>query len=143
MRESRGDVRIEVGGDNPGQIVVGAHNIVQQSIGSRPDGLSTSQWSELETALMSLASQVADLPPSIEQAEASKRVAELAEASTQEHPNVRRMSSVWSWFLHYAPSLMGAVATVVFHPVVGVLIRATGDALTEEFERQFGRSPGG
>ncbi len=143
MSEQQRNIKIDVGGSNEGQIVAGSHNIVTQSIGPRPAEVGGADWDELRRALTTLGSQVAAQAPADEQLEASQQVAELAGASTQERPDVKTMSSVWSWFLHHAPTMMGAVATVVFHPVVGALIRAAGDALTEEFERHFGRSPGG
>ncbi len=142
MSEQQKDIKIDIGGDNQGQVVVGSHNVVTQSIGPRPAQVDATDWQEFRRALLALETQVAAEVPATEQAEASQRVAELTAAATQEPPNVTAMSSVWSWFLHHAPAIMGAVATVVFHPVVGALVRVAGDALTEQFERELGRAPG-
>jgi hypothetical protein len=142
MSEDIKNVRIEVGGSNPGQIVVGQHNVVTQKLGPRPGAVGEAEWEDLRRALTELAAQVAQQVPPPIQAEAANEVADLTEASTREEPDVGAMSKVWSWFLDYAPTLIGGVATVVFHPVVGALVQASGDALVTEFQRNFGRPPG-
>ena len=63
---------------------------------------------------------------------------ELQQAVAEEKPDLTTMEYVRNWFAKNVPALAGAVTGVIVNPIVGKLVEAAGETLSEEFRRRFG-----
>jgi hypothetical protein len=119
---------------NRSNVVMGHHSHINVS------RLSPADNRELNELFAQLLQQVAD--SDLEHAqkdEAAGKVAELEKALTEEdEPDIGRVESIVRWFKRKAPLLAGAVLSVVVNPIVGQLVAAGGQELTDEFRRRFG-----
>ena len=43
--------------------------------------------------------------------------------------------------IKHLPAVAGSITALVFHPILGKLVEAGGDALAAEFRRRFGSAP--
>ena len=92
---------------------------------------------ELAASFTSLKAQVErEAPPEVRE-EAVRQAETLEKATTGPEPDVTAMAKVRRWFLEHAPTLFGAVTTVVVNPIVGKIAHAAGDAIAKEYERRF------
>jgi hypothetical protein len=92
---------------------------------------------ELRQLLAQLRTKVEfETPVDIKDA-ALERVNELEQAVTGQKPDLSTMEYVRNWFVKNAPSMAGAVVSVVVHPIVGRLVEAAGDALASDFKKRF------
>jgi hypothetical protein len=129
-----------VTGDVSGMVAIGAG--IQQSLTMRAVEPPTGEeLADFRLALAELRARIAEAAPSPQVAAgAAERVAELEAAVVDagKEPDLSTMEYVTRWFAKHLPTLAGAVAGVVIHPVVGKLVNAAGDAAVAEFKRRFG-----
>lgn len=133
-RGGRIDVRVEIGGDQSGQMAFGS-DIEQQMITGAPP--TDAEVVELREQFRDLQRRVTeDAPPEI-RAEAQAKVVELETAVVADEPDLTTMEYVRNWFIKRLPSIAGAVTGVIVNPIVGKLVGAAGDGLVAEFRRRF------
>lgn len=133
-RGDRIDVRVEIGGDQSGQMAFGS-DIEQQMITGAPP--TDAEVVELREQFRDLQRRVTeDAPPEI-RAEAQAKVVELETAVVADEPDLTTMEYVRNWFIKRLPSIAGAVTGVIVNPIVGKLVGAAGDGLVAEFRRRF------
>ncbi|HEY9858370.1 MAG TPA: hypothetical protein V6D16_02610 [Candidatus Obscuribacterales bacterium] len=92
----------------------------------------------LQRMFESLKAKVEIEAPPDKQPAALERLAELQDAVTAKKPDFSTMEYVKNWFVKNLPTLSGAVASLVFHPIVGKLVEAAGDEVVSEFRDRFG-----
>lgn len=131
-----------VTGDVSGQVAIGSGIRQSWTVGAPPERPTEAELADFRRALEELRAQVSAAAPAPGvEAAATERVKELEAAVAAEGgtPDLTTMEYVRNWFLKNLPSLAGAVASVVVHPVVGKLVGAAGDAAVAEFNRRFGK----
>jgi hypothetical protein len=131
---------VSVGGSVGGHVVVGDHNRV---IGNSGGVVTAEQLAAFKAAVDALKEKVivdGSAPP-LARAEAVAQIDALHTAATASTPDVSTMDKVRNWFVQHLPTFAGAVTGLLVHPVVGALVKASGDAVVEEFKRRFGHAP--
>jgi len=128
------DVRVEIGGDQSGQMAFG-NQIEQQMISGVPP--TDVEVAELREQFRVLQRRVADEAPPELREEAQAKVAELETAVVADEPDLTTMEYLRNWFIKRLPSIAGAVTGVIVNPIVGKLVGAAGDGLVAEFRRRF------
>ena len=97
---------------------------------------------DLDELFDALHQEVADQAPPDKKEVAQKKVDVLKEALTEGQPDLGVVESVVRWFGENIPQLVGAITSILFHPLVGKVIEAAGEIAVAEFKRRFGvRSP--
>jgi hypothetical protein len=97
---------------------------------------------DLDELFEVLQQEVAEQAPPDKKEAAQKKVSVLKEALTEGNPDLGVVESVVRWFGENIPQLVGAITSILFHPLVGKVIEAAGDIAVAEFKRRFGvRSP--
>jgi hypothetical protein len=136
MSHPTGDhYQVSVGGSVGGHVVVGRDNQVITNA-----GVTAEQLADFKAAVDALKEQVivdAAAPP-LTRAEAVAQIDVLHTAATASTPDVSTMERVRNWFVHHLPTFAGAVTGLLVHPVVGMMVKSAGDAVSEEFKRRFG-----
>ena len=95
------------------------------------------QAAELRDLFTALKEEVErEAPPEVRD-EAVQQADALEQATTGPTPDVSVMVSVKNWFLEHAPTLVGAVTSVIINPIVGKVVQAAGDAIAAEYRRHF------
>lgn len=128
----RGDVR--VGGNLTGQLAIGHHieqNMVQFR---RDDPVTAAEHAGLTALFDALRGRVEAELPVDQRAMALDRVEELAEAVTDEKPQLSTMEAALLWFRKRVPELAGAVKELILNPLVSRIVGATGDVTAEKFD---------
>lgn len=137
-QESRGDViTATISGGVSGQVAVGKHIAQTQTIGAPAKPVTEEELASLKAAFEALKSQIAAQVPPEKKEAAAGRIAELEEAVNSPEPDVSTMEYVTNWFAKNVPSVAGAVAGMVVHPVVGRIVESAGEAVAAEFKRRF------
>ncbi|MEU7060248.1 hypothetical protein [Streptomyces sp. NPDC046197] len=132
----RGYVRI---GDVSGQVVVGRNNTVSRVEAAPGQAPVTAE--ELTALRGEFARVRALVPRDVPEADrAGELLDELEESVTAPRPDLSTMEYIRRWFGRRLPALAGAVTSLILHPVVGRLVEAAGDTLTDDFRRRFGGS---
>ncbi|HEY9750385.1 MAG TPA: hypothetical protein V6C63_17005 [Allocoleopsis sp.] len=106
-------------------------------------GVASTQTTEAELLILqrmfeTIKAKVATEAPPEKQPAALERLDELQEAVTAKKPDVSTMAYVKNWFVKNLPTLSGAVASLVVHPIVGKLVAAAGDEIVSEFRDRLG-----
>jgi hypothetical protein len=133
-RGGRIDARVEIGGDQSGQIAVG-NDIAQQTIRGLPP--TDEEIAKLREQFRDLLRRVTEEAPPEMREEAQAKVIELESAVIADEPDLTTMEYLRNWFLKRLPSIVGAVTGVIVNPIVGKLVGAAGDGLVAEFRRRF------
>jgi hypothetical protein len=139
---SAGSTRISgtVTGNVSGQVAIGA-GIQQSQTVRAAEPPTEAELADFRRTLQELRARIAGEAPSPQvEAGAAERLSELEAAVVDagKEPDLSTLEYVTKWFASHLPSLAGAVASVVIHPVVGKLVAAAGDAAVAEFKRRFG-----
>lgn len=139
-----GSVSQTTTGNNNNALQAIASNINQASpTVSNQVQVTEADLANLQRMLASVKAQVeAEAPPEKKQT-ALEKVAELEEAIITEKPDLSTMEYVRNWFVKHLPTLSGAIASVVVHPIVGKLVEAAGDTVADEFRRRFDQPASG
>jgi hypothetical protein len=123
--------------NNAGNAAIGTD--IQQTqtridLGAAP---TPEELARLAAVFASLKDQVRrDAPPEVRD-EAVRKAEELEQATSGPSPDVSAMATARRWFLEHAPSVFGAVTSVVINPIVGKIVHAAGEAVAQEYERRF------
>jgi hypothetical protein len=131
-------ISASITGDVSGQVAVGQSINQSRTEIRRP--VTNGEMQELQQILAELKSKVEAEAPGDKKDAALERVDELGQAITEKKPDLSTMEYVKNWFGKNAPSLAGAVVSVVVHPIVGKLVEAAGNVLTADFKKRFGVS---
>ncbi len=138
-QKKSGDViRAKISGPVSGQVAVGKDIIQEQTVGAAQPEVTEADLAALRQLLADLKAQVEVEAPPEEKDAALERVEELEEALTAKEPDLTTMEYVKRWFAKRLPGLAGSVAGIVIHPIVGKLVKASGEALAAEFRHRFG-----
>ena len=138
QRRSGDVISVTISGNVSGQVAVGQNITQAQTLGAAEPVVTEADLAELRLALADLLTQVkAQASPEQKQA-AVERVQELSEAVTANELDLSTMEYVKRWFVKNLPGLGGAVTSLILHPTVGKLVKASGDALATDFRRRFG-----
>ena len=126
--------RIEatISGEISGQVAVGKHITQQQTIGAARQEVTPEERAELQRLLDELKTQIEAEAPAEKKDAALERVQELEEELGSEKPDLSTMAYVKRWFGKNLPKLAGAVTGVIIHPIVGKLVEAAGEGLSEK-----------
>jgi hypothetical protein len=135
--EPKQSISATISGDVSGQVAVG--NNINQWNSKIHQTVTGGEMQELQDMLAQLKSQVEAEAPADKKAAALERVDELQQAITEKKPDLSTMEYVKNWFGKHIPGLVGAVVSVVVHPIVGKLVQAAGDMLAVDFRRRFGQ----
>jgi hypothetical protein len=135
------NIEAQVAGDVSGQIAVGRDIHQRQTIGIPRPVVTPEEQVVLRAVLDQLKAQVVAVAAPELQQSASERVQELDEAVSADPPDLNTIQYVRGWIGRHLPQLAGSITSLVFHPVLGKLVEAAGDLLTDEFRRRFGRPP--
>ena len=125
-----------ISGTVSGQVAVGKDIAQSQQIGA-PAELSEEERMALAQAFADVQDQIRAAAPPETSAAALERLDELEEAVGAPEPDLSTMEYVSGWFAKNLPSVAGAIAGIVVHPVVGKMVSAAGEALAGEFKRRF------
>jgi hypothetical protein len=141
MEPNTGGHHVTVHGSaSGGQIIAGDQN-TQLSYGSAAQPPPDADLSELRRAVDSLVAQlkadVAAEAPEDKRDGALERVDELRAAVVAEKPDMTTMAYVRQWFGRNLPKLLGAVTSLILHPVVGRVVEAAGELAAEQFRDLF------
>ena len=128
---------IEVGGDLSGQVAIGDNNRLIRTSAAGPL-VTDAERRQLEMAFSDLRATVEQAAPAERRQAAQERITELQEAVMADEPDLTTMEYVRGWFARNLPSMAGAVASIIVHPIVGRLVAAAGDSLVADFDRRFG-----
>jgi hypothetical protein len=131
------ETNIRVSGDVSGQLAIGDNITQKQTIETHQSQVSQVDMDTLRQMLADLKGKVEAEAPEDKKDAALERVSELEEAITAEKPDLTTMEYVKGWFGKNLPKLAGAVSSVIVSPLVGTLVEASGELLTEEFKRRF------
>jgi hypothetical protein len=85
-----------------------------------------------------LRQQVDEQAPPDKKEIAQQQVDELEDAIERKKPDVGKIESVQNWFKEHLPQLAGAVTSLILNPLVGRIVEAAGEIVTQEFKRRFG-----
>ncbi|HKD97916.1 MAG TPA: hypothetical protein VKB69_09985 [Micromonosporaceae bacterium] len=145
MTHPSGDhYEVRIGGSVGGDVQVGQHNQIVKA--AAPAGVSADDLAAFRAAIDEVKTQLANpaaaLAPA-EKVEATAQLDALHTAATSAKPDLDTMQRVRNWFVNHLPAFAGAVTGLFIHPVVGVVVKSAGDAVTAEFRRRFGLEPGG
>jgi len=135
-RRSQPAINVRIHGDVSGQAAVGENISQTQSVVHNV--VTPAELQELRQLLADLRSKVEVEVPAENKEAALQQVDELEQAVTEQKPNPSRMQSVKEWFAKHLPGLVGAVTSVVVHPIVGKLVEAAGEAVAADFKKRFG-----
>ena len=135
QQKPKDGISVNIRGDVSGQIVVGDNNQVTKSITHQ--AVTSAELEELRKALLELRSRVQAEAPADKRDAALERVDELEHAMLEKAPDLSTMEYVKNWFGKHLPGLAGTVVGVLVHPVVGKLVEAAGEMLTDEFKKRF------
>src|SRR5579859_4773115 len=139
-RQQPGDhIDVRIRGDVSGQVAAGKHIRQYKNVGKESSQVSTDDLAALRSVLDQLRAQVESAAPPEKKVAALERADELSEAVTAEHPDVSTMEYVRGWFGKNVPSLAGAMASVLSHPLVVKVMQAAGNDVLTEFERRLGQ----
>jgi hypothetical protein len=127
---------VTIKGNVSGQIGIG--NNISQSQTEIHNVATAADLNDLRQALHDLRAKVEAEAPAEKKAAALERVQELEQAITEKEPDLSTMEYVKNWFGKNIPTLAGAIASIVVHPIVGKLVEAGGDLLVEDFQHRFG-----
>ncbi|MCW2916635.1 MAG: hypothetical protein JWN52_4703 [Actinomycetia bacterium] len=135
MAKKVGDrVNIEVGGDVPGQIIVGHGNSVS---GHAPGSLTSTEFAQLKE-LIDQARQALSTQPDAQTPAGLAKLDDLEEAITGDEPDLATMEHVHGWFGRKVPRLSDMVGRIILSPIVSRVVTAAGDDMIAEFQRRFG-----
>jgi hypothetical protein len=123
---SEGKYNISFGNVTNSQIVTGDYNRVAQTVGLTPDDVLA-----LRSVFDDLRANVAAGAPPESRQEALAQAAELESALVAEKPDASRVRRALLWFRDHAPQLVGTVASVVVHPLVGRVVEGAGQAVAK------------
>jgi len=141
MAHPTGDhYQISVGGGVGGNVVVGRDNQIVTAPPAAPPA-SAAELAAFAAAFAELKAQLAGVDnhaPTGTASAAATQLDALHAAATAPIPDLGTMQRVRSWFIDHLPAFAGAVTSLVVHPVVGVLVKSSGDAIAAEFRRRFG-----
>ncbi|HEX3316680.1 MAG TPA: hypothetical protein VHR88_01575 [Solirubrobacteraceae bacterium] len=121
-----------------GTVGVGKGIDQRQAVGSMTTEVTQAELAELRSAFDDVRAQVRAEAPEDKRGPALERIDELEEALVTDKPDPATAGYVKGWFARNAPSIAGAVVSLVVHPVVGKLVEAGGNALAEQFARLVG-----
>jgi hypothetical protein len=133
--QSNQTISANITGDVNGQVAVGKN--INQSKTEIHSSVTPQEIEELRGLLAQLRSRVESETPADKKDAALERVNELKQAVTDQKPDLSTMEYVRNWFVKNAPGVVGAVVSVVVHPIVGKLVEAAGDTLTADFQKRF------
>ena len=122
----------QIGENQGGNITIG------QVAGATQPQTTEAELLILQRMFETLKGKVAAEAPPEKQPAALERLDELQEAVTAKKPDVSTMAYVKNWFIKNLPTLSGAVASLVVHPIVGKLVTAAGDEMVSEFRDRLG-----
>ena len=130
-----GTVRATVhfGRDLTGQLAIG--NRIRQSMGQfdRDDPVTAAERAELTALFDALRKRIAAEVPVDQQGSALDRVDELADAVTDEKPELSTITAALTWFRKKLPELAAAVKDLILNPLVSRVVGATGEVAAAEF----------
>ena len=112
-----------------GQIAVGKDISQAQAPATAP--LDAAERAELARIFAEARAKVAQEAPPERREAAVERVDELEQAVTGEEPDLTTIEYVRAWFARVLPSIAGSVTSVLVHPLVGKVVQAAGESLTE------------
>jgi hypothetical protein len=138
-----GDHNIEVGSVGPGANVVIGGESAQQIFDARQQArlsrvATPEEIASLAHAFHSLDQRIAEAAPNEKKAEAQAQAEALKEAVAAEKPDVTAMAQAKAWFVESLPALLGAVTSVLSHPLVGRLVEAAGQFTVDRFRSRLG-----
>jgi hypothetical protein len=123
--------------NNQGNAAIGSNIQQSQTRIDMARAPTPEEMEQLVAAFANLRAQVeAETPPQL-QGEALEKVDEMERAATGPEPDVSAMDRARRWFLQHAPSLFGAVTTVLVNPIVGKIVHSAGNAIAAEYQRRF------
>lgn len=125
-------------GDNANQVAVGK-NITQQQVEGTAE-VSQADVEQVQELFSILKAQIEQQAPPEKKEAALERVEELQEEIVSQKPSLSTMEYVRNWFGKNLPGLLGAVTSVVVHPIVGKVVEAAGGLAAEELKRRFGKT---
>ena len=131
-------IRANISGPVSGQVAVGNDIHQTQTIGAAGSEVTQAELMELRQAFVDLKTYIEANVPSDKKVAALEHAAELEDAITAGEPDLGAIGYVRRWFARHLPELVGAVTSVVVHPIVGKLVEAAGEGLASEFRRRFG-----
>lgn len=159
-KESGGGLSISIGGSVGGSVAVGDHNVqigsagpgstvivggetAQQSFDARQQAslarpLTPEEIASLADAFRSLDKQIEQDAPAERKEEARQQVEQLKEAVAAEKPDVPAMEKARGWFVENLPAMLGAVTSILTHPIVGKLVEAAGEFTLDQFRQRLG-----
>lgn len=137
-RKSPLGTNITIAGNSSGQIAIGDH--VTQIQSNVHYSITPQEVNEIRQILKELRAKVEAMAKPEKKDSALERVEELEQAITEKKPDLSKMEKVKKWFSKNVPTLVGAVTSVIVHPIVGKLVEAGGDLLVKEFQEKFGSS---
>lgn len=144
MTHQSGDYyHVNVGGSVGGDVQVGHHN---QIVKSTPPAVSAEDLAAFRAAIDEIKAELTKPAAAVgaaAQVEAAAQLDALHAAATTAKPDLDTMQRVRNWFVNHLPAFAGAITGLFVHPVVGVVVKSAGDAVTAEFRRRFGLEPGG
>jgi membrane carboxypeptidase/penicillin-binding protein len=117
---------IKFGNVTNAQFVTGDYNHVAQRVGLAPEEVAA-----LRSVFDDLRANVAASVEPAEQQHALEQVAELEGALVAPAPDAGRVRRALRWFRDNAPQVLGAVTSVVVHPLVGKVVEGAGDAVAK------------
>jgi hypothetical protein len=127
-RPPPGRFNVRFGDVSQSQVVMGDHNTVSQHV-----GLTAAELAELQAVFSGLKATVeSDAPPGLRDV-ALSQAGELQRSITGPQPDPRRVRDVLRWFRDHVPQLVGAVVSVVVHPLVGKAVEGAGEAVAAQF----------
>jgi hypothetical protein len=140
QKEPRGDqISSHITGNVSGQVATGKHIQITRIEGT-PVPINEDeqkQIDELRQLLAELRTEIAASAPEEKRAEAIQQVEQIEETIASEEPDASRLLQIQGWFARHLPKLLGAVTSVVVHPLVGRIVEATGDLATAEIRRRI------
>ena len=131
-------VTVSINGDVSGQVAIGKNIRQAQSLRAGASSLTEAELKTLSELIEGLKQQVATEAPPDKKEPALEKVSELEKAITDEKPDLSTMEYVRNWFVKNIPALAGTVTSLVVNPIVGKLVEAAGETITQEFKRRFG-----
>ncbi|ESA34637.1 hypothetical protein N836_16150 [Leptolyngbya sp. Heron Island J] len=139
MTSPQPNIKINIGGDNSGQLAIGDNNSQEYTnlVNSQNTAPAPADLATLRQMSATLKTQVAEAAPADKKASALERIDELEAAITAEEPDLTTMDYIKRWFVKNLPTLSGAVTSVVIHPIVGKLVEAAGTMAADEFQERF------